>query len=45
MTCTPSNAGCLDARNGVGSKLNNNDYDMLRINTLSGDGEIGRAHV
>lgn len=43
MSCTPSNAGCEDARNGVGTKLNNNDYDMLRVNTLSGDGAATAA--
>ena len=43
MTCTPSNAGCTDARTGVGTKLNNNDYDMLRVNTLSGDGAATAA--
>ena len=43
LSCTPSNAGCTDARDGVGAKLNNNDYDMLRVNTLSGDGAATAA--
>lgn len=43
MSCTPSQAECAGARNGVGPLLNNNSFTMLRVNPLLGDGAATAA--
>lgn len=42
-TCKAADAGCTDARQGRGDKLNNNSWNMTRVNVLTGDGSATAA--
>ena len=42
-TCKAADANCLNARQGIGTVLNNNDFTMTRVNVLTGEGSATAA--